>query len=393
MRPVDLYKPAIRRRRAAAGAAALLFLLTPACGLPESPRPAEAIDAPTRSEAGETDNPTRGRRPSDAGGSVAADLYVASAGDDQASGVTAEEALGTLERAVELAAPGNRVLILPGVYVESVFLEGVGDPTQPITIAGIPGETILDGERRLPVGLWCEGCSGIILEDIIIRNYTDAAVVITDSEDIVLRGLTVSDSGFAPQVAEWEFEGYGIDVESSSRILIENNQLARIGPDPQRPGHMMGSSIVAYACQQCVIRGNVCSENTGGMVVEDSVGVLVEDNRLENNDLDATSERWWDGAIWLDGGHDVTVRRNLIRHNLGPGIQISDEEQAGPTGYVLEDNVVTDNLIGLYVWNFGTWELPGEPILRLSGNEISGNDLVDVYVSPSWCLAPEVCEE
>jgi parallel beta-helix repeat protein len=321
-----------------------------------------------------------------------ADIYVSPDGEDQASGRSAEDALFSISRALELVSAGERVLILPGVYSETLSLWQFGDPSAPITISGVPGETVLDGGRELATGLWCEACRGLVVEKLVVRNYTDAALVILYSESIVVRDLLVSDSGFEPQLEDWQFEGYGIDVESSSRVQVERNRVTRIGPNPQRPGHMLGSSIVAYDCHECVIRGNTIWENTGGMVVEDSISVLVEGNLLFDNDLDATAEFWWDGAIWLDGGQDVTLRGNTIRDNLGPGLQISDEESAGPTGYVLEDNLVTGNLIGLYLWGFGTSDLPGEPVLRARGNQITGNTLVDVYVSPEWCLAPEPCE-
>lgn len=319
-----------------------------------------------------------------------ADLYVSPSGEDRATGDSPAQPLRTLGRALEIVEAGQLVLVLPGTYQESLVLEAapVG-----ITISGIPGESILDGGRRLPVALWCDGCRGLALEGLTVQHYTDAGLVIANSQDIVLRELMVSDSGFDPRVAEWEFEGYGIDIESSTRVVVEASRVARIGPRPQRPGRLMGSSIVAYDCRDCVIRGNTIFENTGGMVIEDSVGVLAEDNLLYSNDLDATAERWWDGAIWLDGGRDVTLRGNTIRDNLGPGLQISDEESAGPTGYVLVDNQVTGNLIGLHLWGFGTSDLPGPPTLRMRGNRITGNAIGDVFVSADWCLPPEPCEE
>jgi parallel beta-helix repeat protein len=359
----------IPARASAAGIA--LLVLAASCARGEAPDPTADQASPTQ---------------------MAANLYVSPDGDDDGAGSTSAEPLRSIQRALELVQPGQRILALPGTYRESIVLSDLGGASAPITLAGVPGLTILDGGRRLPVALWCEACRGLVLEGLIVRGYTDAGLVIAYSQDIVLRGLLVSHSGFDPQVEEWELEGYGIDLESSTRVLVENNQVTRIGPDPQRPGRLMGSSIVAYDCRECVIRGNLIFENTGGMVVEDSVDVLVEHNQLLNNDLDATAERWWDGAIWLDGGRDVTLRGNTIRGNLGPGLQISDEESAGPTGYVIEHNLVAENWIGLYLWGFGDWELPGEPTLRFSGNQIRDNELADLFVSPGWCLPPEPCE-
>lgn len=64
--------------------------------------------------------------------------------------------------------------------------------------------------------------------------------------------------------------------------------------------------------------------------MEDGINVLVEGNEVFNNDLDASADEWWDGGLWVDGGHDITIRNNSFRGNLGPGIEISDEEIQNP---------------------------------------------------------------
>lgn len=50
--------------------------------------------------------------------------------------------------------------------------------------------------------------------------------------------------------------------------------------------------------------------------------------------------------------HDVTVRNNIFRDNIGPGIQISNEDQQ-PYGYVLESNVSRGSLYGIYIFISG----------------------------------------
>ena len=49
-------------------------------------------------------------------------------------------------------------------------------------------------------------------------------------------------------------------------------------------------------------------------------------NRIYGNDLDVSADEWWDAGIWVDGGADVPLVRNTIQDNLGPGIEISDED-------------------------------------------------------------------
>ncbi len=105
-------------------------------------------------------------------------------------------------------------------------------------------------------------------------------------------------------------------------------------------------------------------------------------NRIWGNDLDVSLDEWWDGGIWVDGGRDVKVIANRFEDNLGPGIEISDEDCQSPTGYVLKRNVSTGNYFGIFVWNFGTTDFPDESILELQGNDFGGNSRQDVWIEP-----------
>jgi parallel beta-helix repeat protein len=117
----------------------------------------------------------------------------------------------------------------------------------------------------------------------------------------------------------------------------------------------------------------------------------VEDNRVDGNDLDASRFEWWDGGIWLDGGGDVLVRNNQFVNNLGPGIQVSDEDLQSPTGYRLENNTSSGNYFGIYIWNFGECPYPDEDVLTRSGNDFTRNSRQDVWCEPMPC--PRGCDE
>ena len=126
----------------------------------------------------------------------------------------------------------------------------------------------------------------------------------------------------------------------------------------------------------------------GGILVEDSTGVLVEGNQIFDNDLDVSADEWWDGGIWLDGGSNVTIRGNTFTNNRGPGIEISDEDIQRPFGYVLENNTSTGNYYGIYIWNFGSTDFPPDSVLRRSGNTFSGNSRQDVWIEAMPCPTP-----
>ncbi len=375
---------AMSRRNPAAAACvaafALLLAIAAACG-------DETTVAPDDAGGGETPVATR------AGESGAGTYYVSNRGDDEADGAQVSTAFRTIGRALEVVRPGDTVLIQPGTYHEALTLEEVGGPAMTITIRGDGGTPALDGRNDMSIAFWCEPCTNITFENLEINNYTDIGIGVSLSSDITMRDLNVHDNGTSPQLVDWEIEGYGIQAEESTGVTIENNEVYRNGPRPISPGRL-GTGIDTFELTDSVIRGNRSHDNIGGgILVEDGVRVVVEGNEVTSNYLDASADEWWDGGLWLDGGRDVTVRDNVFKDNQGPGIEISDEEHARPSGYVLEGNTITGNYFGIYLWNFGTSDLPDEDILRMSNNRISGNARQQLWIVPWECPPPYPCDE
>ena len=233
------------------------------------------------------------------------------------------------------------------MYVESMEVDLRGAPVRPITITGDGGVPVLSGNRVLSTGLWCGECAYVQVENLEIRDYRDIGLLVVQSREITLDGLRVHHNGFSPSIS-W-VEGYGLHLDESSNLTVENNEVYHNGPDPRTPVSV-GTGINSFEISQSVIRNNRSYDNIGGgILVEDSTGVLVEGNEIFDNDLDVSADEWWDGGIWLDGGRDVTIRGNTFRNNRGPGIEISDEDIQRPSGYVLENNTSTGNYYGIYI--------------------------------------------
>jgi len=250
-------------------------------------------------------------------------IYVSPLGSDDNDGSSRDQAFASVKRALESAQAGDVVLILEGTYSEGIELE---DLIGPIILVG-EGNVALDGVRKTRMGIWCENCSNITFDNLTFRNYTDVGIGVHSSDQIVMRNLIVHNNGFAVQLVDWEFEGYGIMVDDSSNVLVEYNVVYENGPNPQIiPDFIMGTGINIYSCSNCQMMYNQVYDNIGGTLVEDSIDVLVEGNEIWGNDLDASVDEWWDAGLWIDGGHDIVARNNIIRDNLGPGIEVSNED-------------------------------------------------------------------
>ncbi len=99
--------------------------------------------------------------------------YVSTSGDDSHPG-TFSQPFRTVQRAADLVAPGDSVLIRSGVYREYLTVERSGAPGAPISFAAFAGETaILDGTGLdWRYGINVEGSDYLRFEGIAVRNYS-----------------------------------------------------------------------------------------------------------------------------------------------------------------------------------------------------------------------------
>ena len=311
------------------------------------------------------------------------DYYVSvSSGSDDAPGTSETAAFATIAHALETVHPGGTVFILPGTYHECIGLSNTGNSGATITIESHDTGANLNGSGQKPFSFYFENCTNIAVRDLHIENYTDFGIGGSSCSGLAFTDLTVTGNGHVVQLIDWELEGYGIHIDDSDSITIENNDVSENGPNPRvYPGQVLGTGINTFNISNAVIIDNDSYDNNGGgILVEDSRNVLVEDNEIWGNDLDATEDGWWDGGIWIDGGWDITLRDNYIHDNLGPGIEISDEDLQNPTGYVLENNNCEQNYYGIFIWNFGTNDWPDDSIISRSGNDFTDNNRQDVWI-------------
>ncbi len=308
--------------------------------------------------------------------------YVSNSGDDDNNGMSESSAFKTIAKALSTVSPGGTVRILAGVYNESIGVQSCGSLSSVITIEGFNAIPILDGENEKTIGVFFENSNNYIIKNLKIINYTDIGIGFSNGSNLILTNLEVAENGHAVQLKDWELEGYGVDVDYSENIQISDCKVYRNGPDPQIiPDYIMGTGINTYGNTNVIIKNNKSYNNIGGgILVEDSFEVIVEENEVYGNDLDASVDEWWDGGLWLDGGANVIVRNNHFHDNKGPGIEISDEDKQNPTGYELINNISTDNYYGIFIWNFGTNDWPPESIIKRADNDFSGNSIQDVWI-------------
>jgi len=325
-------------------------------------------------------------------------IYVSPDGDDNNAGTSANAPLATLAYALCNIVPGQTLMVLPGIYHESVILGAFGHADKPITIQGVvEGERwpVLDGESRRTMGIAFVESTNIHVENLEFRNYTDEGLDLLLGSDFVLRHNRFIDNGRASTDPDADGEGFGLNIDGVQKVLVEKNEVAGNGPNAKRwQQYTLGTGINTFELTNGIIRDNDIHDTVGGgILVEDGADVLVENNRIQNNELDANGD-YWDGGVWVDGSKNVTLRNNTITGNHGPGVVLSDEDLQYPQasfGFVLERNTITDNLYGVHEWNWGQCPVSDESIIRLTDNQFSGNSKGDIWCQEWLCSDESPC--
>ena len=75
-------------------------------------------------------------------------IFVSPTGNDKNSGLSSKEPLRTINRALEIAYPGDTVVLMPGKYYQNFSTVRSGTEDKPITIVGMPGTVIYGKEKE-----------------------------------------------------------------------------------------------------------------------------------------------------------------------------------------------------------------------------------------------------
>ncbi len=265
-------------------------------------------------------------------------LYVATTGDDANPGTIARP-LRTVQRGLDLAIPGDTVLVRGGRYREYVEFRRSGLPGAPISLLGYPGEAVtLYGaglEWRYAVNL--EGYDhlrvGRLRIDDYIREGTRGFGVVGwgDTDDVTLFDFRISRVSTPIKFG-------GADVPGVSTGLRIRNVVARRydgGGIDLGPGPVAGVSI-----RRVRLYGPGEGNDTAvdGIAVEDGRRVTIVDAMVTGHpgdgiDLKATGVRVVRSRVLgtaRDGlklWHDARVENTLV---VGAGLTALVIEAPGP---------------------------------------------------------------
>ena len=223
--------------------------------------------------------------------------YVSLKGADTAKG-TSTAPVKTIGRAVALAAPGDVILIQPGVYEESLTLDARGATAAAITLRG-EGDTrptLIPGTQKQGSVIRVRGRWNLENLNIDVKNAAKFAVSFESTAHFSTLVHCELQDGTA---------GSGVVVEGARSVTLRDNHIHHFNR-PDDDAH--GVTVVGPA-QDTVIQGNDIHHNSGDSVQCQAGSAPAVGLRIENNSLHDEGEN----GVDIKTCQDVTIRNNAFR--------------------------------------------------------------------------------
>lgn len=198
----------------------------------------------------------------------------------------------SIQAAVNKAQSGDVILVHPGTYKESVYVDKDG-----ITLRGVVVEgewPVLEGEGVRNDAILYSG-NDFTVEWLKITHYKGNAIMGQSGNNFVIRNNIVDDTGV-----------YGIFPQYGQNGLIEYNVLNGIED----------AAIYVGMCDNVDVRHNEVFDNVAGIEIENSRHALVENNYAHDNTAGILV--FITPGLPIKTTIDVIVRNNFVVNNNTP---------------------------------------------------------------------------
>ena len=264
--------------------------------------------------------------------------------DDPVEEIIEVEEGESLQEAVDVAEPGDKIKVKPGEYNEHVNIE-----TNDIAL------TAEEEHETEAIHLAVREAEGVTVEGFIISGSEVDGVYIEDSKNIDVRNNIIEGH---------ENDGVNITSESSD-VLIEENIIENNGLNTGREG------IAVRESSDAIVKNNDIIESGGGglFVLEES------DAKIDYNDIKSNAGP----GILIRESSSTSIEENTIKDNYFDsetrinGILIEDSDIGS-----IDKNKLTDNWAGIAVLSSSVDTINDNTSKRHTGDGIFVYDDSDV---------------
>jgi parallel beta-helix repeat protein len=250
----------------------------------------------------------------------------------------------SIQAAVVAAQPGDKILVCPGVYLETVLVDAT-KPDLRIEAQAAPGEVVLRATPPQQFGFHLLNTTGVLVQGFTVEGFGDANIRIEGGSGNTLHKnvtkLSVPGSGIrvinssanvVEQNSSSANQGNGIIVfgAASSNNIIRHNETFENG--------QAGLTIMTSGSGNVLFGNRSHSNPIGIRNVNDSHGSVIENNHVFLN-VAGTPPASVFGGIIVGASTLVTVRNNRSERNDEFGIRLQNRA----ANNLVEKNEVFEN--------------------------------------------------
>jgi hypothetical protein len=284
-------------------------------------------------------------------------------GNDQNDGLTLATAWKTIQKSFDAAVAGSTVMIKGGTYYEQLAVHVSGTAGNPVTFTNYNNEqVIIDGSKITGTTiLTITDKSFLIFRNLTVQNITknNAVGILVSANknggvsDLTFRNVVLknikwtsnastipnSNQNAQPFIAF----GYGAaQANAISNLVIDSceftGNITGFSESLSLDGNIDGFTITNNKVHDNTNIGIAAIGHYGvstNSALDQSRNGLIRGNTCFNNISDyATS-----GGIYVDGGKDIKIDRNITWQN-GYGIEIGNEENGTTSNITVTNNVI-----------------------------------------------------